>query len=307
MENGGNKTGNGTLQTVDRALDILEYMAGVKEPQSLGTLSAEFGRSKATMHRILKSLTERGFLVRSDDRGFYRFGWACSHLANEARQGISLTELCLPYMRELLRRTQETVYLVLYQGGQAVAVESLQSPKPVAVMSVLGEVLPVYAVSGALVLLAYQPDVVIQRVLKAPLPIYTPKTITDPSKMWEIIWKIRHDGFAVNREGYRPGVCGIAAPCRLSSEGPVIAAISVCMPRTRFELLLKDDVLWATLKDDVLWAARSTTDILEGYVDERAKRVSGITRANLTVALAGPPQRRRTEREQEGRVATCRF
>lgn len=247
-----------TLQTVARALDVLEHMAAVPEPQSLSELSAEFDRSKATMYRVLTTLKEYGFLVQESDGGPYRFGSACARLASQAKRGLSLTEACLPSMRAVWRKTRETVYLSIYQGGQAVAVEAIPSPRPVVATSILGEVLPLHAVSGALVLLASLTDDEIDQVLERGLSRFTPHTVTDPAKLLRKIREIRRRGFAVNREGYRVGVCGISAPVRLSRSGSVIAALSVCMPRPRLD---------TGMSADVVAAAQQASDALAGYDD----------------------------------------
>jgi len=252
MDNGT----KGTLQTVERAFDVLELMAAAPDAQSLTQLSTELGRSKASIHRILVTLKNRGFLVQEAGTGSYRFGWACARLAAQAKLRVSLTEACLPAMRHLWRSTQETVYLAIYQSGQAVTVESIPSPRPVVATSVLGQALPFHAVSGALALLASRPDDEIERFLQRRLPRYTLRTITEPEKLRRIVRKIRRDGFAINREGYRPGVCGVAAPVRISPDGPVVAAMSVCMPGSRFDV--------SNVKDLTVKAAEQASRALAG-------------------------------------------
>lgn len=233
------------LQTVDNALDLLEYLAAEPGPKSLADLCEEFGRSKATVYRLAVTLKQRGFLVQESDTGHYRFGWACARLATSAKEGMSVTETCLPFMREIRNKTGETIYLALYQGEQAVAVESIQSPRPVVATSVLGHVLPLHAVSAGLVILAGQSDDRVTKILSSKLQRYTPQTVTNPKLLRKDISQIRQDGYAVNREGYRPGVSGIAAPIRVSSDGAVIGALSACMPTPRMDLSLATDVVWA--------------------------------------------------------------
>ncbi|MPY85835.1 MAG: hypothetical protein GEV00_21670 [Actinophytocola sp.] len=66
-----------------------------------------------------------------------------------------------------------------------------------------------------------------------PLEAVTPKTLTDPDKLRAALDTVRKRGYAVNRCGWRPGVCGVAAPIR-DHRGMVVASVGVCAPESRF-------------------------------------------------------------------------
>lgn len=259
----------GLLHTVDQSLALLEHLAGCHEPQTLTRLSTELGTSKAQMHRLLSTLKEHDF-VSQDATSRYSFGFACSRLAELSRLGLSAIELCLPVMRALWRASEETILLAVFQGDRAVVVEKLDSPRPVLARSLLGSALPLHAVSTGKVLLASRPDGEIERFLARGLTRYTPATCTDPSQLWLELREIRRSGFAANREGYREGVGGVAAPVRLSRTGRVAAALAICAPVERFA---RDFV---SLRDQVVAAAGSASDALgdSGAESQRAAAVA---------------------------------
>lgn len=245
----------GVLSTVDQALDLLEHLASCHEPQTLTRLSRDMGTSKAQMHRLLTTLKERQF-VSQDELSRYGFGFACSRLAEVSRLGLSAIERCLPVMRALWQASEETILLAVYQGDRAVVVEKIDSPRPVLARSLVGSALPLHAVSTGKVLLANRPDAEIDRLLSAELTRYTPATCTNVTQLRDELKGIRRNGFAVNREGYREGVGGVAAPVRFSRNGPVAAALAICAPVERFA---RD---FASLRRQVLSAAAAASDAL---------------------------------------------
>lgn len=246
------------LQTVDQALALLGDLAISGTPRTLTALAREHGTSKARMHRLLAALKERGFVSQDDETHRYSFGPACMVLSEQWRRKISAGEVCLPVARALSERTEETILLAVHQDGRAVVVEKIDSPRPVLARSQLGAVLPLHAVSTGKVLLASRPDAEIERLIARGLPRYTRGTCVDPAKLWTEIRRIRRVGFAVNCEGYRPGVSGVAAAVLSSPTGPVVAALGVCVPSVRFA------ADFISLRDQVLEAAARASELLSG-------------------------------------------
>lgn len=221
------------LQTADDALAILEYLAQAPGPQALTRISQEFRTSKARAYRLLATLKARGYVHQDADTARYGFGAACARLAGRARLGMTLPTLCTPALRWLWQKTQETVYLAVLESDHGVVVEKFNSLHPIVATSALGKVLPLHAVSAGKVLLAGLPDDVIDRLVRSGLLAFTSATPTKREDIWTEVRTIRRQGYAINKEHFRDGVSGIAAPVRWSTPGTVAAAIAVCLPTSR--------------------------------------------------------------------------
>lgn len=245
------------LQTVDHALAVLEHLAAARSPQPLTRLARDFGISKSSMYRVLATLEARGFVVQDVDTQHYGFGPSCARLVDQSRIGATLSALCLPVLHDLWHETGETILLGVCHRGQAVVVERISSPRPVAVQSTLGAALPLHAVSTGKVLLAGRPDAEIERLLPT-LERFTPATIVEPEAVRAEVARVRRAGYAVNREGYRVGVSGVAAPVVWPATGATAAAIGVCAPAARFE------EAFPTLRDLVVAAAAAASGALAG-------------------------------------------
>ena len=118
-------------------------------------------------------------------------------------------------MRWMWNRTEETVLLAMRDGGQSVVVEKLDSARPVLATYSLGRLMPPHAVSTVIALLAYHRDGEIREILNSsslwPCIVHSPIGIDD---VWRDIRSTRAKGYSINRELFRDGVYGVAAPIR---------------------------------------------------------------------------------------------
>jgi len=225
----------GTLKSVEQALAVIEHLAGATEPLTLTALSQHFGLSKATMHRILVTLRDRGYVVRDPITARYGFGLTATRLVQQGK-AESLTEACWPAMRWLWNRTEETVLLAVRDGDQSVIIEKLDSTHPVLATYSLGRLMPLHTVSTGMALLAYHPDDEIREILNSSsLSRYTVHSPTSVDDVWRDIRSTRAKGYSINRELFRDGASGVAAPVRGRDPRRPAAAIAVCVPSSRFE------------------------------------------------------------------------
>ncbi|MGY1644186.1 IclR family transcriptional regulator [Geodermatophilus sp. SYSU D00703] len=245
-----------TLKSVDQALALMEYLASTAAPQTVTGLSREFGLSKATVHRMLGTLRARGYVVQDPVTARYSFGLTAAQLSTHPGAAETLTSACMPAMRWLWRKTGETVLLAVRDGDKAVVVEKLDSTLPVLSTYPLGRLMPLHAVSSGLALLAHLPHDEVQAILTASCLVqHTPRSRVTSEAVWAEIRSIRQKGYAINREGFRDGVSGVAAPVHEVHPGPATAAMAVCVPSSRFEPQVDD--LCASVVDAAAWASES--------------------------------------------------
>jgi IclR family acetate operon transcriptional repressor len=73
----------GAVQSVDRAVDLLEALAHADGPVGVGELAAVTGLPQGTAHRLLRTLQNRGY-VRNDTSRKYSLGGAAFLLGDAA-------------------------------------------------------------------------------------------------------------------------------------------------------------------------------------------------------------------------------
>src|SRR5205823_12954536 len=102
------------------------------------------------------NLQSAGFLNCSED-GVYHLGVVCFGLGHSALAQLDIRRLSLPYLRELNRKTRETIHLTVRHGNSAVYVEKLDSQEPVRIYSRIGASVPLYSSAVGKIMLAYAP------------------------------------------------------------------------------------------------------------------------------------------------------
>jgi DNA-binding IclR family transcriptional regulator len=183
--------------------------------------------ARSTAYRSLQSLTFSGFLEEAEHRSGYRLGPRLLELARLARKGIGLSEISRPVMRELAQSTGETVLLTRRSGPWVVCLELEESDHPVRLSYERGHLLPANAGASALVLLAWELDEVVEKVLQSSaLEQFTDQTITDSADIHRRLEVIRSQGFASSRGELDADIVGVAAPIRDHSRD-VVAAVGI--------------------------------------------------------------------------------
>jgi DNA-binding IclR family transcriptional regulator len=218
---------------LDRALDILELLAGSPNPQGLTDIAARVRGPKATVHRLLATLAARGYATQDPRTGRYGAGIRCFELGSLWARHLDLRAVAGPHAARLNERSGETVHLAVYDHGDVIYIDKIESRHPVVATSYVGGRCPAACVATGRALLAYQPREEIDEILAFPLPSCSPHSITRPAELGALLDQVRRDGYAVNHGGYREGVGGVAAPVR-DYTGRVVASVGLCMPEQRF-------------------------------------------------------------------------
>lgn len=225
----------GGVQSVERTLDLLEYLARSSSWVGISELSNATGQPVGTIHRLLKTLVGRKYVVRDSHTRRYALGPAFRLLADAGLQTIDWSEIGTPLLRELVEISGETANLAVMEGNRAVYVAQAQSLRMVRMFTELGNRVPLHCTGCGKVLLAYQPDSVIASIIaETGLPGYTDKTITDAGQFQQELEMIRQQGYAVDNGEQEEGVRCLAVPV-YGPKGKVVAAMSISGPSSRLD------------------------------------------------------------------------
>jgi len=227
------ETRGSTVQSIERALDILELLAKEGQPMRLTDLSLKLGQHKSTVHRLLATLERRQYVEQHRDTGRYGLGLRVFELGARVFNKMELRVEVNPFLRELVDRTSETAHLVIRDGWEAVYIDKVESPHSIRMYSEIGKRTPLYCTSMGKVLLAGMSDDEIERFLReVKLVRYTPNTITDPNELRRHLHQVRINGYAIDDAEHEENVRCIGAPIR-DYMGRVIGAVSLAGPSMR--------------------------------------------------------------------------
>ena len=129
--------------------------------------------------------------------------------------------------------TGESILLCVCSDGEGVCVEGVEPPDTsIRFVTRVGERFPIHAGAAGKVLLAFQPDDVLEEHLRTPLRRYTENTITDPARLRHELATIRARGYATSHGEVEIGAQSVAAPIR-DHGGAVAAEINLIGPAFR--------------------------------------------------------------------------
>lgn len=196
-------------------------------------LAAKMCVDKSVAHRILATLTSKGFARRIPESRRYGLGAEAARVGYAYVKSHDVRQILLPVLQRLADQTGETVTLAVYDSGSALVVERVEGMDRVRTVSEVGTRGPVHAGASCKALLAFQPFEEVERVIREiGLPKLTPYTITDPAVLREDLLEIRRCGYSLSLGEVRIDQIGIGAPV-FNYRGQVAAAISVAGPSSR--------------------------------------------------------------------------
>jgi IclR family transcriptional regulator, acetate operon repressor len=225
----------GGVQSIERALDLLEYLARSSTWVGISELSAATGQPVGTVHRLLQTLMTRDYVVRDSRTRRYALGPAFRMLAGADLLTPNWSEIATPFLRELVEISGETANLAVLERDRAVYMAQVQSARMVRMFTELGNRVPLHCTGCGKVLLAYQSEKVIDSIIATTgLPPYTEETITDPQQFRHELAMIRQRGYAIDNGEQEEGVRCLAVPVH-GTDGRVVAAISISGPSSRVD------------------------------------------------------------------------
>ncbi|HEY4141861.1 MAG TPA: IclR family transcriptional regulator [Pseudolabrys sp.] len=243
------KSDRHSIQSVDRALFLLETIAEAGGEATLTELATRTGLNISTCHHLLATLIQRGFAAKVSGRRLYALGSRIIALSHACLQ-VDLPRRAQPYLEAINRATGETVHLAGLQGDNVMTLAVREARHAVRVDSgKIGKVEAPHATSVGKAMMAWLPEDEIRRILGHNLKRFTDKTITDMPTLLESLRHVRRNGYAIDREEYLPGVVCVGAAIR-DQAGTVIGAISASTPAMRATEehigLMRDEISAAT-------------------------------------------------------------
>lgn len=231
MQNISNLTRNQIIASAASTLEVLEVISQLPSPTSLAAIVKFTGKPKGTIHRMVSTLVNTGF-VKQDSFGLYSLTLKAWSIGSTAVQGLDLVEKGRPVLSNLGLKTGETVHLsVLDPSGGVVYVSKVESPKSISVQTRLGQVNPSWCTATGRSIIAFN-ESAIKKVLEGELHKYTGQTVTSPTKIRKILEDVVNKGYSVTLAENHPDMGGIAAPIR-DFTGEVVASCGVAIPEFR--------------------------------------------------------------------------
>jgi DNA-binding IclR family transcriptional regulator len=213
---------------VHRTVLVLEAFTaqprwGVRE------LASRLGIAKSGLHRTLQEMSVEG-LLRSDEDGSYEVGAQLLRLASELLRTTDISRYAQEHLARATRLTGETTLLAAYdpQRQQIIAIDSVESPKPVQFRGALGDWTDLHLSASGLGILAFLPPEDLARYFKEERKDPSGKSVTARS-IEPTLKKIRKAGWSYTHSARIAGTSGVCSPI-MNGQGRIVGGVVIVWP-----------------------------------------------------------------------------
>jgi IclR family acetate operon transcriptional repressor len=218
---------DGGVQSVDRALVLIETLAEDDEGYRLSDLAVRTGLSTSTVHRLLATLENRRFVQFDRTESKWHVGAQSFAVGATFARRRNFAAQAMPYLRKLRDQTRETANLAVVEDESIMVLNRIESREIMrSVTKVGGRVAMVASGVGKAVLATYSDEDVNAIIRHHGMPRLTEKSIVRPSELFRQLKAIRCQGYAVDDEEACMGLRCVAAVVYNDCSEP-LAAISV--------------------------------------------------------------------------------
>lgn len=230
----GGKPQAASVQALDRALRLLEVLAGA-DGMTLTALAHASGLAASTVHRLLATLSTHGFVEIEEQDQTWTIGVEAFRVGQAFHRRFKVATMGRPVMRELMEATGETANIGILESGDVVFISQVESHEPIRAFFRAGERRHAHASGIGKALLAEMSRERVERLVRdRGLPRFTDATITDTARLFDDLATIRRRGWSVDDEERSRGMRCIAAPI-FDENGEAIAGLSISGPTQRLE------------------------------------------------------------------------
>jgi len=203
-----------------RLIALLEHIAARDQLHTLQSLSEAIGAPKPTLHRMLQQLEGAGLLQREGDGRHYGAGVRLLGLAEQVLLNSSLHGARHQVLRRLVDELGESCNITALAGGEVVYLDRVETAAPLRFYLHPGSRVPAHCSASGKLFLAQMTPLQRKRLLQAaPLPAYTPHTLTTPAALDAECKLVREQGYALDREEFLPGLLCVAVPVPAAAKG----------------------------------------------------------------------------------------
>lgn len=224
LESGDSMNGN-KVQSLGKAIDLLDILSVEEHGLRLGAISERSGYPKSTVHALLSTMRDRGLVSQQDD-GAYTLGVRLFEYGAAVSRGFDIGRIARPYLEKLTSLTGANAVISMMDGRGVVAFDYAASSSGIQIMPEIGVRLPLHATSQGKLMLSALPDSKALRLAgQRGLTPFTPHTIANQDSLLRQLEAIRAAGYAVEDGEYKIGLRSVSAPV-CAAEGAVRYALT---------------------------------------------------------------------------------
>lgn len=216
----------GSIQAVEFALEILEYVARGQTSVGVSEMSRAFNTTKSRIHRHLQTLVSAGYLIRNEETERYSISARLMSLGQAVSESFELATAAREIARELRDLTGHAVAISQPEHDGVRILLIVPSRSNIEIYVKPGSLLKFHSSAQGKVSLAFGDELVLPRLVSEGLQMDTPYTVTDPDQLLAEVEAVRKRRWAVAPNESMVGLNAVAAPI-FDALGGYVGAIAM--------------------------------------------------------------------------------
>lgn len=195
------------VQSVDRALSILEVLSDYEDGLGITEISEKVDLHKSTVYRLLATLTYKGYIKQNPSTSKYSLSLKLFELGNKKVEKMDLVSVAEPYLRELMEKTNEVIHLGVRDEADIVYVSKVEPQKSMKMYTRIGMRKPMYCTAMGKAMMSQMTEEEVQKIWSASdIQKLTDNTIVDFGKFKENLKDINMAGYAMDNQEVEEGI-----------------------------------------------------------------------------------------------------
>jgi DNA-binding IclR family transcriptional regulator len=237
------------IQSVERALTLLEQFSVSNKELSLAELSRKTGLKRTTCFGLAETLEQRGYLQYNTGTNTYSVGVAAYRMGQVYAQSMDLRNIASPYIKFLAQKYGTVVHLAVPDGHDAVYIDKTGEKDNFRIRSHLGKKAERFSTALSKILLSRLGEGEFKNLLAEPILRYTVNTVTDPDAYAAVLARVREEKVAFDMEELEIGLVCVAVPL-VNEKGALLGIISISGPAEEMKIEME------AIKADLLGISR---------------------------------------------------
>lgn len=218
----------GTVQSVDRAFDILNSFSPEEPLLSVADLRAKLGLSRPTVYRLLETLVRNGVIRAVGKPQKFALDVGVAKLAHTWFSQVDAVKAARDVVDDLRERTSESIAVFVKQGDSRLCILDSPSRYALSVTRGVGEIGPIWMGASGRAIFAHMTSSDAEGLFQR-----LPATV-DKATLGKELENIRKAGVAFSRNEIQGGAAGVAAPF-FDYRGDVAGSLGIFGPEARLD------------------------------------------------------------------------
>lgn len=222
------------IQSVVRALKVLELFTAEAPSLGLKEIAKSVGLSKPTVFRILSTLKSMDYIEQDPGSGKYMLGLKVFEIGSAFINKMSIRSFAMPLLQEFVDKCKETIHLAILDKREIVYIDKIDGTQTIRMMSAVGKRAPAHCTSVGKAILSHKSSKELDEVMSnIKMVKLTKNSITDRKELKKELQQIKKQGYAIDNEELEIGLKCVGVPI-FDYHGDTVGGISVSGPSTRF-------------------------------------------------------------------------